>query len=886
MGDATLHSAEALEVYRRLSAIGRAINASAAGDVARLFRTLSDGFFATLQSNSAFLLAILRSPPDIDLYLRDPDGVIRFRQTRLSAAGLDAIFRGKTVVTKGTWTLFETESSTPVGSAIFVPLTRSDLPLGFLSMQHEQQEAFSQDSIHGLQILANHVAMAIHDMNSSLERRDRESALQTMSRRTIERSDSPVAVLKSVVENALILTRATRSDLDLYSEGRIVTTLFCDRADEGSPTVVSTIEQHALPRGIAAHVSEIHKPYYTRGDAQLDPYYCGSAQIHSELAVPLMNSSGRLIGVLNVESIEHSAFSDNDVRLLQLFADDAVIAFEIARSREDAAQQLARAQREIARFDSLVRIGEQLAHLGADGRMEACRIVTEEAAAQLDCHVVLRMFDTEHDELVLIDTAGTVQPPFERIKAGQGLTAMAFAQRRAVRIDDLHNPAANMPRVMPSDPMTRSLLVAPIRLGDSDYGSLSGSHSEAHHFGDLDEKLLGGLARLLSVTLNRIQSMEQYAQLLERNKRNEIISAIGDAGLDLAHRLGGDLGLVHSQLKMARRALDRGDRARADTHFNSIDDSVRRVLSLGKSLQNSVSTVVNVEPVAIALDDILSDLEVLRHPPPGCEVVISVEPNLPRAFAVAEHVRSIVHNLAENSFQAMKEGGRLTITATHTGSRIAIEFRDTGPGIVEAAREHIFKFLYSTKGSSGFGLWSAFQRATFNGGSLELVPSDQGAVFRLTLPSPPTGGAEVRKHGRVLVVDDNHEWRELLADVLQTAGIDMDSAADLTTARRCLGDKFYDLVLLDISLDSHGMDRRGLDLLMEIRRDARFENLAVILITGYATTATIRQAFSEGLVVDVLEKQSFDAERLVETIETIRQRSIAGERETGRPGTS
>ena len=85
----------------------------------------------------------------------------------------------------------------------------------------------------------------------------------------------------------------------------------------------------------------------------------------------------------------------------------------------------------------------------------------------------------------------------------------------------------------------------------------------------------------------------------------------------------------------------------------------------------------------------------------------------------------------------MSERGRglLSIRTFATGADACIEVRDDGPGVPPEVTGRIFEPFVSTKsGTGGLGLSLSFGIANAHGGSLELVPADVGACFRLTLP--------------------------------------------------------------------------------------------------------------------------------------------------------
>jgi signal transduction histidine kinase len=103
----------------------------------------------------------------------------------------------------------------------------------------------------------------------------------------------------------------------------------------------------------------------------------------------------------------------------------------------------------------------------------------------------------------------------------------------------------------------------------------------------------------------------------------------------------------------------------------------------------------------------------------------------------------ILLNLARNAAQALdgrdaKDPGRdqIRITGRREGAVAVIEVSDTGPGLPERARAHLFEaFQGSTRpGSAGLGLAIAAELVRAHGGEIRLVEGTIGATFRLTIP--------------------------------------------------------------------------------------------------------------------------------------------------------
>ena len=103
----------------------------------------------------------------------------------------------------------------------------------------------------------------------------------------------------------------------------------------------------------------------------------------------------------------------------------------------------------------------------------------------------------------------------------------------------------------------------------------------------------------------------------------------------------------------------------------------------------------------------------------------------------------ILLNLARNAVQALesraaRDPGRdqIRITGRREGAVVVIEVSDTGPGMSERARAHLFEaFQGSTRtGGTGLGLAIAAELVRAHGGDIRLVEGTIGATFRITIP--------------------------------------------------------------------------------------------------------------------------------------------------------
>jgi len=122
--------------------------------------------------------------------------------------------------------------------------------------------------------------------------------------------------------------------------------------------------------------------------------------------------------------------------------------------------------------------------------------------------------------------------------------------------------------------------------------------------------------------------------------------------------------------------------------------------------------------------------------------IVSVERGL-KVDADHDQLFRVLVNLARNAVQALEARGardpardQIRITGRREGSVVVIEVSDTGPGVSENTRSHLFQaFQGSTRaGGVGLGLAIAAELVRAHGGEINLVPGTIGATFSIKIP--------------------------------------------------------------------------------------------------------------------------------------------------------
>jgi hypothetical protein len=122
--------------------------------------------------------------------------------------------------------------------------------------------------------------------------------------------------------------------------------------------------------------------------------------------------------------------------------------------------------------------------------------------------------------------------------------------------------------------------------------------------------------------------------------------------------------------------------------------------------------------------------------------IVAVERDL-KVDADHDQLFRVLVNVTRNAVQVLEARGahdpardQIRITGRREGSVVVLEVSDTGPGVSEKARAHLFQaFQGSTRaGGTGLGLAISAELVRAHGGEIHLVPGTIGATFRITIP--------------------------------------------------------------------------------------------------------------------------------------------------------
>jgi signal transduction histidine kinase/putative methionine-R-sulfoxide reductase with GAF domain len=446
-------------------------------------------------------------------------------------------------------------------------------------------------------------------------------------------------------------------------------------------------------------------------------------EMRSEVAVPLIGASGRLEGVLNLESPQVAAFDKQDRYILQTLASQAVVAIQEARlldTLQEISLLLPREPREV--------ITQKLVE-------RACDLLN------LPFGVIWLL---EKDQLVC---SASTDPQLVglRTSAEDGLAGKAIREAQPVTASpEMFQEQFNLP-ALPGNESPASALAVPlfasrdgiplgvfsVRTAPADLRDFSQS--------DWDKKVLDILGHYAALAVQL--DVQQEALRIAQNQRalTEAFAAVGDIAANLLHRLNNKIGTIPVRIE--------GIQIKSAAALQSEPYMARNLEAIQRSATEAMEIVreslFHLHPVQLAPVSVVGSVRqavASAQFPESLHVQLENLEELPPVQADSTRLAMVFHNLLENAADAMDGSGAIKITGSSEGDRVLLRVADDGPGIPPESHERIFEFNYSARARShpgrlGFGLWWVKSLMARFGGSVAVESDGQhGAAFILSLP--------------------------------------------------------------------------------------------------------------------------------------------------------
>ncbi len=241
------------------------------------------------------------------------------------------------------------------------------------------------------------------------------------------------------------------------------------------------------------------------------------------------------------------------------------------------------------------------------------------------------------------------------------------------------------------------------------------------------------------------------------------------------------------------------------------------------------------------------------------------EPDLPRIEADANRLQQVLANLLSNAVKFTPAGGRVEVGLRRAADSICLTVTDTGDGLAPEVAPHIFdRFRQAdstiTRQYGGLGLGLSIVRHIVerHGGTVQATSEGVGRGTTFTvmlliggpLSDAPSGAADTAAPTakdllaglRVLVVDDDHDTRELVTVILQRAGADVAAAGSTDEALRHADEGAPDVVVSDLAMPA----RDGYALLRALHGRGLARSLVTVALTAHARREDRERALGAG----------------------------------------
>jgi signal transduction histidine kinase/DNA-binding response OmpR family regulator len=438
------------------------------------------------------------------------------------------------------------------------------------------------------------------------------------------------------------------------------------------------------------------------------------------------------------------------------------------------------------------------------------------------------------------------------------------------------------------------------------------------HFSESDESLAATLANHVAVAYEnarlyaeaqnhamelrmemavRRQAEEERAQLLVREQAARTEAEAANKNKDeflatLSHELRTPLTAIlgWSHLLQTKNLNDHETRRAVDTierNARSQSQLIDDLLDVSRIITGKLS----IDRARIDLSKIIDGaLDVTRPLSEAKDIqfTTAIEPSPCFVLGDPTRLQQVFWNLFSNAVKFTPKGGRVFIHSSTSGSRVTVAVTDTGIGIKPELLPFIFDRFRQGDGSTtrehgglGLGLAIVKHLVQLHGGTVD-VDSDGiecGTTFKVAFPlaiqdtgmadnqidagsaqslNAPILSLQLLAGIKVLVVDDEHDSRELLTMILTRYGSDVRCSDSAANAIEAFNEWHPDLLVSDIGMPNED----GYSLIQKVRslESNQTRQVPAVALTAYASDEDRMQALSAGFQMHVpkpIEPESF-----------------------------
>ena len=268
-----------------------------------------------------------------------------------------------------------------------------------------------------------------------------------------------------------------------------------------------------------------------------------------------------------------------------------------------------------------------------------------------------------------------------------------------------------------------------------------------HRLAEATEKVAGGDFSVYVPTIHTSDKLDYLdMMLIDFNKMVEELGSIETLKTDffsnVSHEIKTPLAVIQNNAELLRmEELTKAQREYADTIYQSskrLADLISNILKLNKLEKQSITPDIQVYDVcaqlaecALGFEESWEQKQLDFDADMGDRALVAADPAL---------MELVWNNLFSNAVKFTEPGGSITLTQASDENNVYVSVRDTGCGMTEETKKHIFEKFYQGDTShatagNGLGLALALRVLQMNHFDIQVESTPgQGSTFTVTMP--------------------------------------------------------------------------------------------------------------------------------------------------------
>jgi GAF domain-containing protein/anti-sigma regulatory factor (Ser/Thr protein kinase) len=637
------------------------------------------------------------------------------------------------------------------------PMLREGTPIGLINVRRMEVRPFSENQMALLRTFANQAVIAIEnvrlfqELTEALEQQTATSEILGV----IASSPTNIQpVLNVVVENAARLCDASDAQIFRVEAVSVVPTAsygtmpvreYSLPISRGYPTGRAIVDRQTIH--VHDMVAEIETEFPEAKNLQ---QLSGSRTI---LVTPLLRE-GVPVGSINIRRTEVRPFTEKQIKLLETFADQAVIAIENVRLFKELDERTNELTRSVGELKALGEVGQAVSST-LDLETVLTRIVSHAVQLSGTDGGAIYEYDEQSEEFLLRATDHMEEELINALRAnpprlGDGVIGRAAASREPVVVPNILQERAYAPRMrqMLERFGFRASVAVPLLREDRIIGGLVVRRKST---GEFRPEVIELLKTFATQSALAIQNARLFREIEDKSRQIEAANRHKSEFLaNMSHELRTPLNAIIGFSEVLQEKLFGELNEKQAEYTDDILTSGRHLLSL----INEILDLSKVEAGRMELELATFDLPLAidnartfvreratRH---GITLDVAVDDRLGDIVGDERKIKQILLNLLSNAVKFTPEGGRIGINARQTNGSVEISVTDTGIGIAPEDQPKIFEefrqvgtdYAHKVEGT-GLGLTLAKKFVELHGGRIWVESeSGKGSTFTFTLPIP------------------------------------------------------------------------------------------------------------------------------------------------------